>query len=140
MTNKINFDMDAALKALREGKDLGGKNGILTPLIKQLTEAAMTAELEAHLASESTPNRKNGSTKKTIKSSAGTFELNTPRDRAGTFEPQTIKKQQTYLTDDMERKVLALFALGNSYQDIRSHIDEMYDISLSNGTLNANYR
>jgi len=137
MTNKINFDMDAALKALREGKDLGGKNGILTPLIKQLTEAAMAAELEEHLAAESTPNRKNGSTTKTIKSSAGKFELNTPRDRAGTFEPQTIKKQQTYLTDDMERKVLALFALGNSYQDIRSHIAEMYDISLSNGTLNA---
>lgn len=137
MTNKINFDMDAALKALREGKDLGGKDGILTPLIKQLTEAAMTAELEEHLASESAPNRKNGSSTKTIKSSAGTFELNTPRDRAGTFEPQTIKKQQTFLTDDMERKVLALFALGNSYQDIRSHIAEMYDISLSNGTLNA---
>lgn len=137
MTNKINFDMDAALKALREGKDLGGKDGILTPLIKQLTEAAMAAELEEHLASENTPNRKNGSSTKTIKSSAGKFELNTPRDRAGTFEPQTIKKQQTFLTDEMERKVLALYARGNSYQDIRSHIAEMYDISLSNGTLNA---
>ncbi len=43
------FDMDAALKALREGKDLTGKEGILTPLIKQLTEAAMQAELDAHL-------------------------------------------------------------------------------------------
>jgi len=137
MTDKINFDMEAALNALREGKDLGGKDGILTPLIKQLTEAAMAAELEEHLASENTSNRKNGSSTKTIKSLAGKFELNTPRDRAGTFEPQTIKKQQTYLTDEMERKVLALFALGNSYQDVRSHIAEMYDISLSNGTLNA---
>ena len=45
---KNNFDMDAALKQLREGKDLTGKDGILTPLIKQLTEAAMQAELEEH--------------------------------------------------------------------------------------------
>ena len=52
---KTNFDMDAALKQLREGKDLTGKDGILTPLIKQLTEAAMKAELEQHLATEDPP-------------------------------------------------------------------------------------
>ena len=131
------FDMEAALAALRDGKDLTGKDGILTPLIKQLTEAAMKAELDQHLASEETPNRKNGSTRKTVKGPTGSFELNTPRDRAGTFEPQLVKKNQTQLTDELERKVLALFALGNSYQDIRTHIAEMYDISLSNGTISA---
>ena len=46
---KPTFDMEAALQALREGKDLNGKDGILTPLIKQLTEAAMAAELDHHL-------------------------------------------------------------------------------------------
>jgi len=137
MTDKIKFDMDAAIQALREGKDVGGKDGIFTPLIKQLTEAAMQAELEEHLSSEETPNRKNGSTPKTMKSAAGTFELSAPRDRAGSFEPQIVKKHQTHLTDELERKVIALFALGNSYQDIRAHIADMYDISLSNGTLNA---
>lgn len=131
------FDVEAALQALREGKDLTGKDGILTPLIKQLTEAAMKAELESHLASEASPNRKNGTTAKTMKSLAGTFELQTPRDRASTFEPQIVRKHQTHLTDEMERKVLALFALGNSYQDIRAHIAELYGVSLSNGTLNA---
>jgi len=134
---KSTFDMDAAVKALREGKDLSGKDGILTPLIKQLTEAAMTAELEEHLASEDGPNRKNGTTSKTMKSPAGNFELQTPRDRAGTFEPQVVKKHQTQLTDELERKVIALFALGNSYQDIRTHIADIYDMSLSNGTINA---
>lgn len=137
MKNKINFDMDTAIQALREGKDLSGKDGIFTPLIKQLTEAAMQAELEEHLATEENPNRKNGSTRKTMKSPAGEFELSTPRDRAGTFEAQIVKKHQTHLTDELERKVIALFALGNSYQDIRTHIADMYDISLSNGTLNA---
>lgn len=134
---KPTFDMDAAIKALREGKDLSGKDGILTPLIKQLTEAAMQAELEEHLASEDQPNRKNGRTSKTMKSPAGSFELDTPRDRAGTFEPQIVKKHQTHLTDELERKVIALFALGNSYQDIRTHIADMYEMELSNGTISA---
>ena len=137
MKDKIQFDMDAAIEALREGKDLSGKDGIFTPLIKQLTEAAMKAELEDHLASEETPNRKNGHSSITMKSPVGEFELNTPRDRAGTFEPQIVKKHQTHLTDELERKVIGLFALGTSYQDIRSHIEQMYDMSLSNGTLNA---
>ena len=131
------FDMEAALKSLREGKDLTGKDGILTPLIKQLAEAAMQAELEHHLASDETPNRKNGTTRKTMKSPVGNFELETPRDRAGTFEPQLVKKHQTHLTDELERKILALFALGTSYEDIRKHIEDLYGIHVSNGTLNA---
>jgi len=134
---KPTFDIDAALKALQEGKDLTGKDGILTPLIKQLTEAAMQAELDNHLTEEAAPNRKNGTTSKTMKGPTGSFELKTPRDRSGTFEPQLIKKHQTHLTDELERKIIALFALGNSYQDIRAHIAEMYDIELSNGTINA---
>ncbi len=135
--SKIPFDMEAALKALREGQPLNGKDGILTPLIKQLTEAAMQAELEAHLAEEETPNRKNGSTPKTVKTLSGSFELETPRDRANTFEPQLVKKHQTQLTDDLDRKIVALFALGTSYQDIRTHIADLYGISVSNGTINA---
>jgi transposase-like protein len=89
-TNIPNFDIEAAMQALREGKDLMGKNGFLTPLIKQLTEAVMQGELERHLAESDVPNRKNGFTKKTMKSPTGQFELSTPRDRAGTFEPQII--------------------------------------------------
>ena len=137
MKDKIHFDIEGAIKALREGKDLSGQDGILTPLVKQLTEAAMQGELAEHLASDKTPNRRNGSTGKTVKSLAGEFELNTPRDRAGTFEPQIIKKHQTHLTDELERKIIALFALGTSYQDIRSHIADLYGMRLSNGTLNA---
>ena len=101
MKKQINFDMDAAIKALRDGKDLSGREGILTPLIKQLTEAAMNAELDDPLASDIMPNRRNGSTSKTMKSPVGEFELNTPRDRAGTFAPQIVKKHQTHLTDEL---------------------------------------
>ena len=52
------FDFDKALKALQSGKAITGKDGVLTPLIKQLTEAALEAELDSHLADEVTPNRK----------------------------------------------------------------------------------
>ena len=135
--SKQPFDFQEAVEALRTGKGLNGKDGVLTPLIKQLTEAAMQAELEQHLETEETPNRKNGHSKKTIKSTSGSFELDAPRDRAGTFEPQIIKKNQTHLTDDLERKILSMFSAGLSYQDIRMHIQDMYDMELSNGTLNA---
>ena len=131
------FDFDKALAALRNGQDLTGKDGILTPLIKQLTEAALKAELEAHLTEDETPNRKNGTTKKTIKSTSGSFELETPRDRAGSFEPQLVKKHQTHLTDEIERKILSLFGLGMSYQDIASHVAELYGLSVSSATISA---
>lgn len=72
-----------------------------------------------------------------MKSPAGEFELSTPQDWAGTFEPQIVKKHKTHLTDELERKVIALFSLGNSHQDIRTHIADMYDISFSNDTINA---
>lgn len=86
------------------------------PADQALTEAALKAELETHLATEELPNRKNGSTSKTIKSLSGSFELQAPRDHAGTFEPQRVKKHQTHLTDEIEHKVIALFALGTNYR------------------------
>jgi putative transposase len=82
----IEFDFEAALRGLRAGLDLNGPKGILTPLIKQLTEAALQGELEQQLKQAAKPNRRNGYTRKTIKAASGNFELDTPRDRAGTFE------------------------------------------------------
>ena len=60
------FDFDKALSELRAGKDLTGKDGVLMPLIKQLTEAAITAELDHHLAYTEEPNRKNVGLRKGI--------------------------------------------------------------------------
>lgn len=131
------FDFDKALKALQSGQDLTGENGLLTPLIKQLTEAALKAELDQHLADDEQPNRKNGSSKKTIKTAAGAFELETPRDRAGTFEPQLVKKNQTKLTDEIDRKILSMFALGMSYRDIRSHVQDMYGLEVSEAIISG---
>lgn len=131
------FNLEEAIEHIKAGKPLNGKDGLLTPLIKQLTEAALQAEQEEHIASDPAPNRKNGTTSKTMKTGAGSFTLDTPRDRSGTFEPQIVKKHQTQLTDDLERKILALYAHGNSYQSIREHLKDYYNIEFSNGTLNA---
>ena len=131
------FNFEQALKDLQSGKDLTGKDGVLTPLIKQLTEAALNAEITEHLATDKTPNRRNGTTKKTIKTGAGSFELETPRDRAGTFEPQLVKKHQTKLTPEIDRKILSLFSHGMSYRAIQQHIADLYGIEVSTGALNT---
>jgi transposase-like protein len=131
------FDFEAALKALQSGKAITGKDGILTPLIKKLTEAALEGELDSHLAEDVVPNRKNGKTSKTVKSTAGPFELDTPRDRAGTFEPQLVKKHQTSVSDEIEAKILSMYGLGMSYRDIATQVEDLYGIKVSTATLSA---
>lgn len=131
------FYFDKALKALQSDTAMTGKDGILTLLIKQLTEAALAAELDSHLAADIAANRKNSSGKKTIKATTGNFELAMPRDRNGTFEPQLVKKHQTRLPDEIEHKIIRLFALGMSYRDISREIEDLYAFSVSTATIRA---
>ena len=141
MEERINFDFNEVLEQFRNGKNLTGKDGILAPLIKQLTEAALEAEVESHIANDvlnGNRNRKNGVNKKTIKDlSNGSFELETPRDRNGTFEPQIVKKHQTTISNEIEDKILSMYGLGMSYSDISSHIEEIYQVSISTATISA---
>lgn len=136
MTNQP-FNFDEALKQLQSGKNLLGTEGILTPLIKQLTEAALQAEMDNYLATTSINTRKNGYTSKTVKTASGQFELHTPRDRAGEFEPQLVKKNQTKLSEDIDNKIISLFALGMSYKDIRKHIADLYGLEVSDGAITS---
>ncbi len=135
MTDK--FDFNEALKAIQSGQAISGKDGVLAPLIKQLTEAALEAELDSHLADEVVPNRKNGKSGKTIKTSEGKIDLDTPRDRAGTFEPKIIQKNQTSVSDEIESKILSMYGRGLSYSDIREHVEEMYGISVSTAAIST---
>lgn len=133
--NQETFNFEKALKALQSGQPLTGQDGILKPLIKELTEAALEAEMDSHLAKEVRTNRRNGKSKKTIRSGAGEIELATPRDRNGSFEPQLVKKHQRTLSAEIEDKILSLYGLGMSYQDIALHVEELYGIGVSKGTL-----
>jgi len=140
MAKQINWEefSKEAAKQIRSGKPLTGKEGIFTPLIKEVLEAAMEGELDDHLdqTRESSKNRRNGHSAKNLKSSLGAFEILTPRDRNGTFEPETIEKRQRILPGDLEDKILGLYGLGMSYADIETHIREMYGIEVSDGTIN----
>ena len=141
MEERINFDFNEVLEQFKNGKNLTGKDGLLAPLIKQLTEAALEAEVESHIANDvlnGNRNRRNGVNKKTIKSlSDGSFELETPRDRNGTFEPQIVKKHQTTISNEIEDKILSMYGLGMSYTDISSHIEEIYQVSISTATIST---
>jgi transposase-like protein len=131
------FDPEQIIKAISEGKNLTGEGGALTPLIKMVVEGALKQELNEHLQDTEKPNRKNGSSSKKMKSSSGEFQLDVPRDRAGDFEPQLVKKNQTSLTPEIDHKILSLFSLGMSYRDIKKHVSEMYGIDVATGTINS---
>jgi len=134
------FNFEKAVKELLAGKKIGGKDGVLASLVKELVEAALEAEIESHIANkvlQGKRNRRNGYNRKTFKSTSGEFELATPRDREGSFEPQIVKKYQTIISDEIEEKILSMYALGMSYKDIKSHLEEIYQISISTATINT---
>lgn len=142
--NIDNFDFNTyqenAIRSLKEGKPLSGKDGVITPLIKMLLEKALEGELEAHLqypknAKTKSGNTRNGKSKKTLKTSYGSFDLETPRDRESTFEPQIIQKRQVTLNEEIDNKIISLYGLGNSYDDIRNHLQELYGVNISSATM-----
>ena len=93
--------------------------------------------MDSHLGQEIAANRRNGKSKKTIKTLNGSFELDTPRDRAGTFSPKLVKKHQTTLSNEIEEKIIAMYGLGMSYKDMSGHLEDIYGITVSKGTLTA---
>jgi putative transposase len=143
MDQKGKFDYEAlkkkTLEQLRSGKSLFGKDGAFAPLLKDILEAAMEGEIEGHLDEEERTkgNRRNGKTSKKLKTADGTIDLETPRDRIGSFEPQIIKKRETILAESLESKIIGMYGLGMSFRDISTHIKEMYDTDISATTLSA---
>jgi putative transposase len=137
------FDFSAfeqeAIRQLKSGKSLSGKDGVLTPLIKLIIEHALQGEMESHLTTETKDqkNRRNGKTTKAMRSEHGPFDLETPRDRNSTFEPEIVKKRQTTLTESVDNKVLSLYARGMSYSDIAEHLEDLYGLEVSPATLSA---
>jgi len=127
------------VEAIKAGKSLSGKDGILTPIIKRALETALEGEMEYYLTSnkEEDENRRNGKSKKIVRSAYGDFELDTPRDRNGGFEPEIVKKRQVTLTDEIDQKITKLFTLGMSYEDISDNIREMYGIGVDKSQISG---
>lgn len=134
---KIEVDVEQFANDIKSGKGISGADGALSSLIKQLTEAALSAEIDSHLSQDLDKNRKNGYSSKKIKSEHGAFDLDVPRDRNGSFEPKIVKKNQTTISDEIEQKMLSLYALGNSYSQISKHIEDMYGVGFSKAAISA---
>jgi transposase-like protein len=112
-------------------------NALSRELLKLTVETALSAELTDHLGydkhGDSRPargNARNGSTSKVLKSQHGEVEIQTPRDRDGSFEPQLLRKHQTRLTQ-MDDQILTLYAKGLSTREIVEAFKEMYDADVS---------
>lgn len=137
------FDYELAKQKVKEqlrtGKSLFSKDGAFAPLLQEMLNSILEGEMEGHLDEEERDNgnRKNGKNKKFLKTSSGTIEVTTPRDRLGSFEPEMVKKRETIMAQSLEDKIIGLYSLGTSLRDISAHIKETYDTDISATTLSS---
>ncbi len=133
-TKKLEEIAKELAKDIKSEKDLSTLSKFL---VKLTVETALNAEMEEHLGYSKNSiegvksgNSRNGYTPKTLKGDFGKIEMETPRDRNGTFIPQLVKKNQTRLTK-FDEQILALYAKGMTTRDIVSVFKDMYDADVS---------
>jgi len=110
--------------------------------IAEFMENGLDAELEDELGyskydykNKNTDNSRNGYSNKTLRTSFGEVDISVPRDRKGEFEPQLLKKNQTSITQDVEEKILSMYAKGMTTGDIETHIKDIYGLDVSDTTV-----
>lgn len=110
--------------------------------IAEFMENGLDAELDDELGysrydykNKDTDNSRNGHSSKTLRTSFGDVEISVPRDRKGEFEPQVLKKNQTSISQDIEEKILSMYAKGMTTSDIETHIQEIYGVEVSDTTV-----
>ena len=118
-----------------------GADGLLPALVKEALERGLAAELTEHLGyekgeptSQARSNARNGTTPKTVDSEVGPFEIEVPRDRAGTFTPRLVRKGQRRL-DGLDAMIISLYAGGMTVRDIQHHLASTLSVELSAGTI-----
>ena len=124
-----------------EPEQVTGPGGLLAQLAGRVIETALGAELSEHLGyppGQAPPggagNVRNGSTAKTVNTDLGPVEVNTPRDRRGSFEPRLVAKRQTRLAG-LDEKILSLYAGGMSVRDIAAHLSSLYSVEIGRDTI-----
>ncbi len=129
--------IDTLLTGYKKPEDIIGKNGLLKQLTKALLERAMHAELAEHVgyekhdpAGNNSGNSRNGASKKKLKGDFGEIDLETPRDRNGSFEPQIVAKHQTRFTG-FDDKIISMYSRGMTTREIEGHLKEMYGVDVS---------
>ena len=138
--NDINFDYNSEVKKCKTIDDVLGKNGLVQRLVKDVLENILEAEMDEHLGrdkyqrqSDIEPgerNYRNGYSQKNLRSSFGDVDLDIPRDRKAEFEPQIIKKYET-VCNELDKKIISLYAKGMTTSDIQAEIEDLYGITIS---------
>ncbi len=129
--------IDELLKDYAMPQDILGDGGFLKELTKAVIERCLETELDTHLGyprharkGSALGNMRNEYSQKTLKGEQGHVDIEVPRDRQGTFEPQLVKKGQTRL-DGFDDKILALYARGMTTRDIQAQLQELYGVEVS---------
>src|SRR5947209_13205096 len=125
------------LKEYPNPEDVLAEDGLLKQLTKAVIERCLETELDTHLGyakhkrqGNADGNTRNGTSQKTMKGEQGHVEIEVPRDRQGTFEPQLVKKGQTRL-EGFDEKILAMYARGMTTRDIQGQLQELYGVEVS---------
>lgn len=110
--------------------------------IAEFMEDGLETELDDELGysrydyrNKNTENSRHGHSSKTLRTSFGDIEVAVPRDRKGEFEPQLLKKNQTSISQDIEEKILSMYAKGMTTGDIEAHIQDIYGVDVSDTTV-----
>ena len=135
------LDYQAEVRKCKTMEDVVGKNGLMQKLFKDIIQQLLEAEMEEHLgrerherSNEANPNYRNGYSSKTIESSFGEVGLDIPRDRKAQFEPKVVKKYET-VCNELDKKIIGLYACGMSVRDIQSEMEELYGIDVSHSMI-----
>lgn len=133
------IDYKLAAEQLRTGKPLFGKDGALAPMLERILNAALEGEMDAHLSNESreSGNRRNGKMSKTVQTQYGEVTVETPRDRDGSFDPQTVRKRETILAEGMADRIIGMYAFGTSTREISHYFEREFNTRLSAETISA---
>jgi transposase-like protein len=123
-------------------KDPEGLQSLLKEMMKQVVESSLDGELDEELGytrydyrNKDTDNSRNGYSKKTVHTDMGDMDISVPRDRNGEFEPQLVPKRVNTISQDMEAKIISMYAKGMTQADIESHVRDMYGVGISDSTV-----
>ena len=136
---KEEIDYRLAAHQLRTGKPLFGEGGALAPMLERILNAALEGEMDAHLdkASREAGNRRNGRMSKKVQTQYGEVTVETPRDRDGSFEPETVRKRETILAEGMADQIIGMYAFGTSTREISRYFEREFNTKLSAETISA---
>ena len=133
------------IRELLQIADIGSMQDIqelFKETIAEFMENGLEAELDEELGyskydykNKNTDNSRNGHSSKTLRTSYGNVEVSAPGDRKGEFEPQILKKNQTSISQDIEEKIISMYAKGMSTDDISDHVQDIYGIAVSDTTV-----